>query len=898
MAQTRKVEVAIVGDATSMVRAFRQADSAAGSFGKRGSKLGAVGMGLLAGGAAGLTVAVGQGLVSAFQTGIREFSEAQKVSAQTAAAIKSTGGAAGVTRQHIEDMAGALQKQTGLQDDAVQGAQNLLLTFTKISNAGPDKIFDRATRATADLSVALGKDMGSSAMMVGKALNDPVKGVTALGRAGVQFTSSQKETIKSLVETGRVADAQKMILRELETQVGGSAKAFGETTPGQVEKAKRAFEDMTQGIVTAAAPLAAAVLPGLTAAISGVTSFFQTNWPKMQAIAQQVWAWFSANLLPTFREIGTGIASIVTSIVGIFRTYWPQIMAVVRPVVAYFSGAVKSAFQLIGGVIKLVASILKGDFSGAWNAIKQIGTAVLNGVVNLIKNVPQALLNAAKGILTAALDLGKKVIAKIAEGIKSAPGLIKQALSNLFGLAGDPNAVPRSVTQLGNGIPDDVARGITAGKGKVSKGMSVMLGGAATDAKGSAGGKAQPVGNALSTGIAQGVRNGAPAVGGAISDVVRQGIEQAKRDAGIKSPSELTARVLGGPLAQGVKQGLQRNKKPVEVALIGIMRSAVASAKSNVMSLAGGFASMFSQALGGAKSGQLAGLEAGLAADQLARQKGSLEDAITAAESEEKAKRAALATAEDQAAAQKDLDDAIKASTDARTALSDFNRQQEIENLRATVEADRVANEDKINNLAARFAAGKISAEQFNTELDALIGGETGASLGDAFALQFTLALEAIKTQMKEIQKIAGGDSVAAQAASPERPTDTWDQAIANVRANLESQWDDKGEAWQKANPKGPWVNKKLNAWKKASAKRYGVALAKGGIVTDPTVALMGEAGREAVIPLEGPRAKRMLRGTGMGGPVVNLTLNGVLDAKDAARMLRPELDRLVRLAV
>lgn len=901
MAQTRKVEVAIVGDASSMVRAFRQADSAAGSFGKRGSKLGAVGMGLLAGGAAGLTVAVGQGLVSAFQTGIREFSEAQKVSAQTAAAIKSTGGAAGVTRQHIEDMAGALQKQTGLQDDAVQGAQNLLLTFTKISNAGPDKIFDRATRATADLSVALGKDMGSSAMMVGKALNDPVKGVTALGRAGVQFTSSQKETIKSLVETGRVADAQKMILRELETQVGGSAKAFGETTPGQVEKAKRAFEDMTQGIVTAAAPLAAAILPGLTAAINGVTSFFQTNWPKMQAIAQQVWAWFSANLLPTFREIGTGIASIVTSIVGIFRTYWPQIMAVVRPVIAFFSGQVKSAFQLIGGVIKLVASILKGDFSGAWNAIKQIGTAVLNGVVNLIKNVPQALWNAAKGILTAAVDLGKRVVKKIAEGIASMPSLIKQGLSRLFGLAGEEGAVnPYLAGMQGAGakIPDAVAKGVNAGKGKVSKGMSLMLGGAATDAKGSAGNKGQPVGTALSTGIAQGVRNGGPTIGGAISDVVRQGIEQAKRDAGIKSPSELTARVLGGPLAQGVKQGLERNKKPVAVALIGVMRSAVASAKSNVVSLAGGFASMFSQALGGAKSGQLAGLEASLAADQLARQKGSLEDAITAAESEENAKRAALATAEDQAAAQKELDDAIKATSDARTALSDFNRQQEIENLRATVEADRVANEDKINNLAGRFAAGKISAEQFNAELDALIGGETGASLGDAFALQFTLALEAIKTQMKEIQKIAGGDSVAAQAASPERPTDTWDQAIANVRANLESQWDDKGEAWQKANPKGPWVNKKLNAWKKASAKRYGVALAAGGIVTDPTVALMGEAGREAVIPLEGPRAKRMLRGTGMGGPVVNLTLNGVLDAKDAARMLRPELDRLVRLAV
>jgi hypothetical protein len=322
---TRKVEVAIVGDASSMVRAFRQADGAAGRFGKKGSKMGAIGMGLLAGGAAGAALAISQGLSAALQTGISEFSEAQKVSAQTAAALKSTGGAAGVTQQHIESMASSMQEATGLEDDMIQSSQNLLLTFTKINNSGPDKIFDRATRATADLSVALGKDMNSSALMVGKALNDPIRGVTALGRAGVQFTAGQKATIKSLVDTGNVAGAQKMILKELETQVGGSAKAFGETTPGQMEKAKRAFEDLSQGAVAAVAPLAAAVLPGLTAAIRGVTDFFVANWPKMQAVAQAVWAWFSANLLPTFRSIGTSIGSIVVSIVNFFRTNWPLI---------------------------------------------------------------------------------------------------------------------------------------------------------------------------------------------------------------------------------------------------------------------------------------------------------------------------------------------------------------------------------------------------------------------------------------------------------------------------------------------------------------------------------------------------------------------------------------------
>jgi len=898
MAPTRKVEVAIVGDASSMVRAFRQADGAAGRFGKSGSKLGSIGMGMLAGATAGATIAIGQGLVSAFQTGIREFSEAQKMSAQTAAAIKSTGGAAGVTVQHIESLASALQKQTGLQDDAIQGAQNLLLTFTRINNRGPDKIFDRAIRATMDLSVALGKDMGSSAIMVGKALNDPIRGVTALGRAGVQFTASQKETIKSLIETGRTADAQKMILKELETQVGGSARAFGETTPGQVEKAKRAFEDLTQGVVAAVVPLAAAVLPGLTAAINGTTSFFQANWPKIQEVAQQVWTWFSTYLLPTFQSIGQSIGSIVVSIVGIFRQYWPQIQSVITPIVTSFGGIVKSTFQTIAGVLRLVSSILRGDFKGAWESIKNIGSSIVQGIISFIKGIPVALYNAATGLLKAAFDLGKQVVQFIARGIGSLPGLIKSAVSNLLGIAGDPGAINPVVNALkgqGGRLPDAVAAGITGGQGKVTKGVNTMLTGATSQARSGAGAKAQPVGTALSSGIATGVRSGSPEVDAAISQVIRQGIEQAKRDAGIKSPSELTARKLGGPLAEGIKAGMDKKKGVVAVSLVAVMRNAIASAKANTLSLATGFASLFAQALGKPKNDRLSGLESAFAKEQSDRQKTQLEGAITAAEAEENAKRAALSTAEDAVAAQKELDDAMRATADAKTALSDFNKQKEIDNLRAEVEADRTANEDKINNLAARFAQGKISAEQFRTDLDALVGGEAGQSLGDAFAVQFSMALEALRKQLAQFSGIKGVEGVAPAAGQPERPRDAYDTDVANVRRSLEAQWEKKGEKWKKDHAKGKWVADKLEAWKRANKAKYG--LAKGGIVMGPTNAIVGEAGREAVLPLEGPRARKMLRTTGIGGTSVNLTFNGVLDAREAARVLQPELNRLVQAA-
>jgi hypothetical protein len=895
---TRKVEVAIVGDSSSMVRAFRQADGAAGRFGKKGSKMGAIGMGLLAGGAAGAALAISQGLGAAISDGIKGFQAQNKASAQTDAALKSTGNAAGVTRKHIESFNTALERQTGLEAEVVQGGQNMLLTFTKISNAGPDKIFDRATLAAADLSVALGKDMQGSAMMVGKALNDPVKGVTALGRAGIQFTAGQKATIKSLSETGRVADAQKMILKELETQVGGSAKAFGETTPGQIAKAQNAFGEMTESVIAAVVPLLTATLPGLTAGIQNVTGFFQTNFPKMQAAAQAVWAWFSANLLPTFQSIAQSLGSLVMSIVNVFRTNWPAIKAVVVPVVAAIGGVIKSTFGVIGGILKTISALLRGDFRGAWEGLRSIGSNVLNGILALVRNIPAALLAAAKGILAAALRLGKDVVTKIAEGIGSAPGLIKRALSKLFGLAGEEGAINPALQRLGlsgKKLPEAIAKGMQSNAPIVGRIINDVTGKAANKAKDNAPGKATPIGQALSNGIATGVREAGPNVGGAISDIIRAGIEQAKNENNIKSPSGKTARVLGGPLATGIAKGIMESGGKAGTALIGIMRNAVASAKSNVVSLAGSFASMFGQAMGAGQNRQISALEAAFAADQEARQKKSLEDAITAADAEVAAKDAARSGAEDAAAAQKEYDDAVKSAADARLSLSDFNRQAEINNLRAIADADRTRNEEAINNLAARFASGQISAAQFNTELDALVGGEAGTSLGDAFALSFSLALESIKKQMQEIATIAGSDKVAVTGASPESLRAVYNDEVAKVKQSLEATYERQSEAFKKKTTKRQYVNPRLGKWKAANKKRFG--LADGGITKGPTTALIGEAGREAVIPLEGTRARRMLRATGMGGSVINLTFNGVLDAREAARVLQPELNRLIRVA-
>ncbi len=166
--------------------------------------------------------------------------EAQKVQAQLAAALKSTHGASGQTVDGLNAQAAALQKVTNFGDEAIGTAQSILLTFTKIGG----EVFPQATVAVTNLAERLGGDLQGAAIQVGKALNDPILGVTALGRAGIQFTQSQKDMIKSLVEGGNQLGAQTIILKELETQFGGSAKAARDTLGGALLSLSNAFGDM------------------------------------------------------------------------------------------------------------------------------------------------------------------------------------------------------------------------------------------------------------------------------------------------------------------------------------------------------------------------------------------------------------------------------------------------------------------------------------------------------------------------------------------------------------------------------------------------------------------------------------------------------------------------------
>lgn len=226
--------------------------------------------------------ALGVGIAASVKVGVDELLEAQRVSAQTAAVLKSTGGAAGLTGKQIEAMAGSLSQMSGVDDEAIQSGANLLLTFTNVRNsAGKNNdIFNQATAAALDMSTAMGTDLRSANMQLGKALNDPVKGITALRRVGVSFTQQQIAQIKTLTASGRTMDAQKMILAELNKEFGGSAKAAGKTAQGSINRLKNSYAEMSATILTAVMPSVAGLADRMSALVARVRAWAQTKGGK------------------------------------------------------------------------------------------------------------------------------------------------------------------------------------------------------------------------------------------------------------------------------------------------------------------------------------------------------------------------------------------------------------------------------------------------------------------------------------------------------------------------------------------------------------------------------------------------------------------------------------------
>ena len=226
--------VRIRGDSTKLKGDLNTAHGQVVAAGKR------MAMGL---GVVGLAVAgVGLAIKNLSKEWIRLANEQEAVEKRLGAVVKASGNAAGLATKEMIEMAGAMQKITTSGDETIISGMAILATFKNIRT----EAFERTTMAALDMSEVMQQDLRSSMVMLGKALNDPIANLSALSRAGVQFTKEQKEMVKVLWEAGNVIGAQTVILKELESQFGGAAKAARDTYGGAVKALGNVVGDLKE----------------------------------------------------------------------------------------------------------------------------------------------------------------------------------------------------------------------------------------------------------------------------------------------------------------------------------------------------------------------------------------------------------------------------------------------------------------------------------------------------------------------------------------------------------------------------------------------------------------------------------------------------------------------------
>lgn len=345
--------------------------------------------------AIGATVATGA-VIAFGVSAVKSFQESELAVTQLNAVLKSTNGIAGVTADMANDLAKSFQKTTRFSDEMVLSAENMLLTFT---NIGKD-VFPETTEAVLDMATAMGTDLKSTAIQVGKALQDPIEGVTALQRVGVRLTEQQKKQVEAMVKAGKTAEAQKIILKELQTEFGGSAKMAGTTFAGQIDILKNKFDDLKEAV-------GETLVKSLTPLMAKLSKFVDSD--EFKKWLEDVTKWMTdklpiaidyitETLLPAFKKIwddtwpivkktGEVLAEVFVWVSDNTWIIWGLVGAFVALKLAMAVNSAVTAFQvamglLTGGTIPTVVASLGGMSTAFVGALPVV--AVVAGVALII----------------------------------------------------------------------------------------------------------------------------------------------------------------------------------------------------------------------------------------------------------------------------------------------------------------------------------------------------------------------------------------------------------------------------------------------------------------------------------------------------------------------------------
>jgi hypothetical protein len=301
----------------------------------------------------------------------------ERITAQTEAVLKSTGTTANGTAKDIENLAGSLEALTATEAETIQEGANLLLTFKNIQNQAGigNDIFNQTTAAMVDVARAMGTSAATEAIRLGKALNDPIKGISALSRVGIQFTEDQRNQIKALQQAGDLMGAQKIILAELQSQFGGSGAAYAKTFTGQLEL-------MGHELGTIGEQATMAVMPALQGMVEELREVIPLIGPQLKAAIESVnWKELVKSVIDFTTFLVNNATTIANVIIGIFALNTAFKLMQIAIGISNTIIALKTWYlaQLATGMT--LATIATGVFSTALKLIPFVAIATALGYI-------------------------------------------------------------------------------------------------------------------------------------------------------------------------------------------------------------------------------------------------------------------------------------------------------------------------------------------------------------------------------------------------------------------------------------------------------------------------------------------------------------------------------------
>lgn len=445
------------------------------------------------------------GVTGVIHDGIQAAKEWQTQQAGLNQVLKSTGDASGLTADEVKKLAQATEDKTAIDKAAVLTGDNMLLTFTNIGkNVFPmasDAMTDMATRMNGG-AIPTGEQLSQTAIQLGKALNDPTTGLSALHKVGVTFTDQQKEQIKTMQAAGDMAGAQKVILAELGKEFGGQAAANLNTFTGQIAVWKDTMGDIVEKIigdlipvlkslgdfllshkvilaavggavaglaiaigVALVAALWAVVAPAVAAALAlwpiiavgaaiGAAAFLIiSNWDKIRPALQPLFDFFTNNILPIIKEIASFVGGQLKAAWNDLKKAFDQVITTLRP----FEPQLKILAIILGVV--LMAPII------ATIAVIGILIAVVVGVITVVARLIGWFAEAAAAVLrfeARVIGAVARVFSSVASYIGGVIGFFASLPGRIMGaLAGAGSWL----VNIGGDIINGLIRGITNGIG-------------------------------------------------------------------------------------------------------------------------------------------------------------------------------------------------------------------------------------------------------------------------------------------------------------------------------------------------------------------------------------------------------------------------------------------------